>query len=219
MQHRVFSSCQTADPTPARHVLLRAPDSPTPPPTPQSRHAGHFSHERFLPPPPITSSPLPHPAAGQGHMVVLLMDVFGAGAGLHPGQRLYSSWPVCWFYVTHQNQLRLINNLWGTMTTAKVFQRPETIQDLKKIQLSQSSVNYSAELGWKFLSGLSVTMVTLRLNHIKAEISGRWWTGKRKITKTLILKENRCDRIIAALMSSADCRGVLDQINSCLLNF
>lgn len=59
------------------------------------------------------------------------------------------------------------------MTTAKVFQRPETIQDLKKIQLSQSSVNYSAELGLKCLSGLSVTMVTLRLNHIKAEISGR----------------------------------------------
>lgn len=34
MQHRVFSSCQTADPTPARHVLLWAPDSPTPPPSP-----------------------------------------------------------------------------------------------------------------------------------------------------------------------------------------
>lgn len=37
--------------------------------------------------------------------------------------------------------------------------------------------------------------------------------------QALILKQNRCDRIIAALMSSTDCRWVLDQINSCLLNF
>lgn len=39
------------------------------------------------------------------------------------------------------------------MTTAEVFQRPETIEDLKKIQLSQTSVNYSAELGFEISLG------------------------------------------------------------------